>query len=240
MAYYVSGGLHQRWLGVIAAVLVAGGTGVITCMSHVNGVCMAIDNVMSSNALLVGVILAVVSGIIVAGGFKKIASFAQTVVPFMALVYILLALFIIIFNISHVPAVFRMIFQSAFHFRAVGGGILGYTVQQAFRFGMARGIFSNEAGQGTVVNVSSSASVRHPVTQGFLGMAGVFTDTILVCTATGMIILLSGADYHTLTGIALTQAAFSHYFGGAASWILAVALFFFAFTSLIPSIWGDR
>ncbi len=178
-------------------------------------------------------------GLVFGGGFKTLANFAQAVVPFMAVAYTLLGLYVLLANVTQIPEMLSMVFKSAFNFSALGGGMLGYTVQQAFRFGMARGIFSNEAGQGSVVNISSSASARHPVTQGFLGMFGVATDTLVVCSATGMIILMSGVDYTTITGAALTQMAFGTFFGHA-PWIIAITLVFFAFTSLLASIYGGQ
>ncbi|MCI2056944.1 MAG: sodium:alanine symporter family protein [Oscillibacter sp.] len=239
--YNIHYGLHIKWLAVILAITFALGSGMADCMTCVNGIYQSINTVMPVNPWIIGGILAVVAGAIVCGGFKRIARFSESVVPFMALSYLLVSLFILITNFKLLPAMFGMIFSSAFNFRSVGGGVLGFTVAQAFRYGMARGIFSNEAGMGTTSCIHASSSPVHPAVQGTLGMCGVFVDTILVCSATGLVILLSGAWQGSEGGAGLTQAAFGTYVGAAAAPIyIAVALFFFAFTSLVASFYTGR
>jgi AGCS family alanine or glycine:cation symporter len=155
--YYISNGLRIRWLAVLMAVAVALGSGMADCMSHINGIYESLNSVFPCNPWIVGALLSLSAGAIIYGGFRRAAAFSEMVVPFMAVAYILVSLFIVISNLPLLPAVFVTIFRSAFHIRAVGGGVLGYSVMQAFRYGMSRGIFSNEAGMGTTSTISASA-----------------------------------------------------------------------------------
>ena len=237
-AFYIGKGLNMRWLGVIVALIVSVGSGFANAMSHTNAICDAVTNVAPISPLVLGIVLAVASFVIVIGGFRRVSGFASKVVPFMCILYIVLAIWVLVSHITAVPAMFAMVFKAAFNFRAVGGGVAGYTVAQAFRYGMARGIFSNEAGQGSTPHQSSAGAPLHPAVQGFLGASAVAIDTLLVCTATGIIILLSGVDYTQMSGAVLAQAAFKVFFGDVAPYIIAIALFFFAFTSLIASFYG--
>lgn len=238
--YYISNGLRVRWLAILMAVAVALGSGMADCMSHVNGIYESLNSVFHCNPWIVGALLSLSAGAIIYGGFRRAAAFSEMIVPFMAVAYILVSLFIIISNLPLLPKVFATIFRSAFHIRAVGGGVLGYSVMQAFRYGMSRGIFSNEAGMGTTSTISASGSPKHPATQGVLGMCGVFVDTMLICTATGIIILLSGVYDNGESGSFLVQNAFSIFAGSAAPVFIAVTLFFFGFTSLIASFYCGR
>ncbi len=237
-AFYIGNGLHMRWLGIIVAFIISIGSGIANAMSHVNAICNAVDTVVPINKLLVATLLSIAAFAIVLGGFKRVSGFAQKVVPVMAIAYIVIAIFVIITHITKVPAMFGMIFSAAFNGKAAVGGAMGYTVSQAFRYGMARGIFSNEAGQGSTPHSTSSGSPYHPVVQAFLGSVAVAIDTLLICSATGIIILLSEADYGTLSGANLTQAAFTVFFGNTAPIIVAIMLFFFGFTSLVASFYG--
>lgn len=237
-AFYIGNGLHMRWLGVIVALIISVGSGIANAMSHVNAVTNAIQVIYPINSLVLGIILAGTAFIIVIGGFKRVSNFASAVVPFMAITYLLLALFVTVTHISTVPSMLSLVISSAFNFKAVGGGVAGYTVASAFRYGMARGIFSNEAGQGSTPHQTSAGSPLHPAVQSFLSSAAVAIDTLFVCTATGIIVLLSGADYTKFSGAALAQEAFSVFFGPVAPYIVAVMLFFFAFTSLVASFYG--
>ena len=234
IAYYISSGLKWAWLAVPAAFFISM-DGIVSPMLHISALYSSINNVIPSSPLLIGVVLVGAVCVIHIGGFKRIGEVMSKVVPFMCAAYVLLAIFILLTNIGAVPQMFGMVFSCAFSARAVIGGAAGYAIQKAFRYGMARGIFSNEAGQGTTANISASASCRHPVTQGLLGSFGVAVDTLLVCSATGIIILLSGADYTTLSGASLVQEAFTHFLGGAGPTFIAVTLFFFIFTTLITS-----
>lgn len=239
-AYYLAHGAKMKKLAVVAALVVAVGTGLINSMTHSNSITGSVQAIVPVNSIFMGVLLAVVTFAIIMGGLKSLVKFMEAVVPFMAVGYIAIGLIILILNVTRIPEAVGMIVSAAFNPVAVGGGAVGFTVQQAFRFGMSRGVFSNEAGQGSCCYSSSSSSARHPVTQGLLGSAAVAIDTLLVCTVTGMIVLLSGVDFTVMSGAELTQAAFAHFLGGAAPWVIAVALFFFAYTSLLASIYCSQ
>ncbi len=239
LAYFVSDGMKLKWLGKIAAFLVAIGTGMVTVMTCVNGIADAVQTVMPEvRPIYVGMILAVCAGFIVFGGFRRLADFASAVVPFMTAAYVILAFIVLVTHLPQIPGILALVVKSALTPQAAFGGAAGYGIKSAFRYGMARGIFSNEAGQGTTCTISAASDARHPVTQALLGSLGVAVDTLLVCTATGIIILLSGADYTQVTGAALSQMAFGVFFGNMAPWIIAVALLFFAFTSIVSSLYN--
>ena len=179
------------------------------------------------------------SGLIIFGGIRFHFRFAEMVVPFMAMLYLAVALIVVLLNISELPAVFSMIIKSALGFETAVGGGAGYLVSQAIRQGVTRGLFSNEAGMGSGPNAAATATPipHHPATQGLLGMFGVFVDTIVICTATAAIILISGQlDANSgVTGINLTQAALSSQIGSIGHHLIAVAILLFAFTSLIAN-----
>lgn len=234
-AYYMENGLHLKKLAWVTALVLAVGVGFILPAVHIVACTDAVRNIISVPVWVIGFVLAGAVTIVHLGGFKRIANFASGVVPVMCVLYIAAAVIIIIMNIAKVPAVFIMIFSCAFKPSAIAGGAAGYSIKTAFRYGMARGLFSNEAGEGTVSHLSAASSVRHPVTQGFLGAVGVMVDTLLVSTASGLIILLSGVDYINMSGASLVQAAFSSQFGGASEWFIAVAMLLFAFTTLITA-----
>ena len=167
------------------------------------------------------------------GGIERIAKFAQFVVPFMALVYMICALVILVQFSAHIVPVMRQIVVAAFDPAALGGGLAGISVREAIRFGVARGLFSNEAGMGSTPHAHATAQVAHPVQQGMVAFIGVLIDTLLVCTATALIILLTDANLLGLKGAAVTQEAFHIAFGHWGQKLLAVCLTFFAFTTII-------
>ena len=172
---------------------------------------------------------------VIFGGLRRIAQVAEVVVPLMAGLYILAALYVVLSHITLVPAVLKLIVGSAFGAQQVAGGVLGHTVAKAFRYGVSRGLFSNEAGMGSTPNAHATADVNHPARQGFIAMMGVFVDTILVCTATAAIVLLSGALESGKTGIELTQVAIKASLGHAGPIMIGVAIFFFAWTTILAN-----
>ena len=179
---------------------------------------------------IVGVILTILALLIVFGGIHRIAMFSSIIVPVMAIGYFLLALVVIVMNYSLIPSAFRLIVDSAFGIGPMAGGMVGV----AMREGVRRGLFSNEAGEGSAPNVAAAASVSHPVKQGLIQALGVFTDTILVCSCTAFIILLSGLyDSGNMEGISLTQAALESQLGASGKIFVAIAILFFAFSSII-------
>ena len=182
----------------------------------------------------------VIAGLVIVGGLKRIASVTEKLVPFMAVIYLVGALAVFIVNIDQVGAVFASIIKGAFGMRAVGGGIVGSGVAMAVQWGMKRGVFSNEAGLGSSVMVHSSSNVREPVVQGMWGIFEVFADTIIVCTLTAFAVLSSGlVDLETgkvlseNVSTALVAEAFSTVFGGLGGAFIAIAILFFAFSTVL-------
>ncbi|MGL5781237.1 MAG: alanine/glycine:cation symporter family protein, partial [Plesiomonas shigelloides] len=187
----------------------------------------------------VGIGLVVLTAVIIFGGVRTIARVAELIVPVMALVYLLLALYVVGINISKLPDVIALIVKSAFGWQEAAAGTLAYTISQAMINGVKRGLFSNEAGMGSAPNAAAAASPYppHPASQGYVQMLGVFMDTIVICTATAAIILTSGTleTGQGMSGIDLTQRALSTAVGDWGAIFIAVAVFFFAFTSIIAN-----
>ncbi|WP_100333382.1 alanine/glycine:cation symporter family protein [Bacillus alkalisoli] len=232
-AYYISKGLNKKWLGVIFAVLIALTFGLIFNSVQSNTISAAFESAFGFNTVITGIVLAILSGAVIFGGIHRIANFTSVVVPIMAVLYIIIALIVLVLNISQLPAVLSLIVSSAFGFeQAVGGGI-----GAAIMHGVRRGLFSNEAGMGSAPNAAATAHVSHPAKQGFIQTLGVYLDTMVVCTATAFIILVSTDIYNagTYEGINLLQASLSEQIGSWASIFIAIAIFLFAFSSIIGS-----
>ena len=242
---FIEEGLGQRWLGVLFAIVTIVACGFCLTMVQSNGVSMAVQNSFPVSPWISGVALAVLLGIVIVGGVKRIAKVAAVVTPFMALGYIALSLIVIAFHIKDVPAVFGSIFTSAFGINPVCGGIIGSTIAM----GVKRGIFSNEAGQGTGAIVSAAADVPYPAQQGLAQSFSVYVDTLFVCTATALMILTSGT-YNIIdssTGAMLlenapelgnnyagfTQSAVDSVFAGFGSQFVSVAMVFFVFSTIM-------
>lgn len=236
-AYYLEQGLNSKFLAVFFAITCTLGSCIIVAMLQCNSIAAAISNVSTVPRIAVGIFVAILTALVIFGGIKRIATIAQYIVPFMALLYLVVAILTIFVNISKIPAVFSLIFQSAFGVKGLTGGVMGQTVKSAFRYGTARGLFSNEAGQGTTPIVHAAADVRHPVTQGFSAMLGVFMDTLVICSSTAFIILLTDSQVMGLTGIELTQSAVNQVIGSIGPYFLAVCMFLFAWTSLLANIY---
>lgn len=248
--YYIKNGLkkHWHWLAYLFSafgVLTVFGTGNAT---QVNTITTAIDsalfnyNVISEDAaptlnLIIGIVLAVLIGLILLGGVKRIGQVAEKLVPFMAVFYIILAIGVVVININHVPEVFADIFKGAFNPASVTGGVVG-SFFMSMKKGVSRGIFSNEAGLGTGSIAHACADTRKPVKQGFFGIFEVFVDTIVICTLTALVILCSGVPvgYGQAAGAELTISGFTSTYGGWVSIFTAVAMCCFAFSTIIG--WG--
>ena len=229
-AYYIQRGLHKRWMAVLFAVLITVQFGLSNNSIQANTICGAMQEAFGWSPIWVGVALAVMALFIVFGGIRRIARVSAVLVPVMAIGYIVLALVVIAMNIQAVPHVLKIIVSSAFGLEQTVGGALGATIM----IGVKRGLFSNEAGEGSAPNVAATASVTHPVKQGLIQALGVFTDTLLVCSGTAFIILISGLyNVPELNGIMLTQAALQSEIGAAGPVFVAVAIFLFAFSSII-------
>ncbi|MFD1394792.1 alanine/glycine:cation symporter family protein [Kroppenstedtia eburnea] len=242
-AYYIEKGLKLKWYAVLFAIVTVMATGLFLPGVQANSIASAMNNAFGLSPLMTGIGLIIILGIIIFGGVKRIANVAQVVVPFMALGYILVALLLIILNISELPNVLKLIFSSAFGTDASFGGILG----AAIAWGVKRGIYSNEAGQGTAPHAAAAAEVSHPAKQGLVQAFSVYIDTLFVCTATAFMILITGM-YNVQpeggqmivnnlgkveAGPYFTQAAVESSLPGFGAPFVAIALFFFAFTTIM-------
>ena len=229
-AYYILHGLHCKWLAVLFAALVPITFGMSFNMIQSNTICDAMEMAFGVNHIVVGCVLAVIALLIVFGGIQRISHVSNIVVPFMAVGYLVIAIIVIGMNITELPRVFMQIIDGAFGIEPVAGGTLGMTIIM----GVKRGLFSNEAGEGSTPNVAATAAVTHPVKQGLVQALGVFTDTLVVCSCTAFIILLSGVLTTTsLNGVELTQMALQSQLGGIGPVFIAIAIMLFAFTSIL-------
>jgi len=229
-AYYMLHGLHSKWLGVAFSIFITITFGMANQVMQSNQISTSIADTAGISPFVLALILAALTGVIIVGGIHRIAGFAAVVVPFMAIAYLILAIFVIATNITAVPEVFRLIISDAFGFEQAAGGAVGITIMQ----GVKRGLFSNEAGEGSAPNAAATAETSHPVRQGLVQSLGVFTDTLLVCSCTAMIILLSGVyQSGDADGILLTTRALETEIGSAAKYFISVAIFFFAYSSII-------
>lgn len=229
-AYYILHGLHCRWMSVLFAALITLTFGLSYNSIQSNTICSAMNHAFGFNELTVGIVLAVVATFIAFGGIHRIAHVSSIIVPIMAVGYFLLAVFIVLMNIGQIPHIFKLIVSNAFGFEQFAGGTLGMTMMA----GVKRGLFSNEAGEGSAPNVAATAHVSHPVKQGLVQSLGVYTDTLLVCSCTAFIILISGLYGNPeLNGIALTQSALQTEVGAVGPIFVAIAIFLFAFSSII-------
>lgn len=231
-AFYLSKGVGSKALAAFFAVSIIVALGFIGNMVQANSIGYAFDNAFGIHPLIVGLVLAGLAGLIFRGGVSSIASFTSKVVPFMALLYIVGSLWILLTNLPAIGAGLKMIVVGAFDPMAATGGVLGATIKEAVRYGVARGLFSNEAGMGSTPHAHAVARVKHPVEQGVVAMFGVFFDTFVILTITALVILTIPID-GTVTGIALTQGAFQASMGGFGNIFIAVALLFFAFSTII-------
>ncbi|MEY0066635.1 alanine/glycine:cation symporter family protein [Providencia rettgeri] len=239
-SYYMQKGLNQRWMGVLFSIFLIIAFGLVFNAVQANSIAQATAVAFDFNPIYVGIGLVLLSGVIIFGGLKSIAKVAELVVPVMALAYLLLAFWVVGHHIERLPEVFMLIIRNAFGLQEAAGGAVGYGVAQAMTQGIQRGLFSNEAGMGSAPNAAASAAPYppHPASQGYVQMLGVFMDTIVICSATAIIILSSGvleSGMDNINGIELTQLALSSAVGSWGSTFIAIAIFFFAFTSIIAN-----
>lgn len=233
-AYYITQGLGQRWLGILFALSLIFCFGFVYEAVQSNTIAAAAELAWGWNKHAVGVALMILTAPIIFGGIRRVAKWSEAIVPVMAVLYLAMALYIVAANIEMVPQVFGLIFNNAFNFDAAGGGLLGGLISQTMMMGIKRGLYSNEAGQGSAPNAAAAAEVKHPVSQGMIQMLGVFVDTIIVCSCTAFIVLISGVpsggDY---SGAQITQMAIVAQVGEWGADFLAVVLFMFAFSTII-------
>ncbi len=230
-AYYMQHGLGRRWMGILFAALMIFTFGLSNQIVQSNTLCTAISDAAGWDIRWVAATLTLMTLIIIFGGIQRIARFCAVVVPFMAVGYLLLAIYIMTVHISHVPEVLSLIVKSAFGWHQAAGGAVGIAVMQGIR----RGLFSNEAGEGSAPNAAATAAISHPVKQGLLQSFGVFVDTIVICTCTALIILLSGLYNGEHDGILLTSRAMSHHLGSMGAWYLTAAIILFAYSTIIAN-----
>ncbi len=252
-AYYIEKGLHSKVFAIFFAVVTIIGLGFLSTPIQSNGIAISFNNTFGIDKWLIGICLAVLFATIIIGGVKRIAKIAEIVAPFMAIIYVVISIVILIVNASEVPTVLREIVESAFGIREAFAGILGYTISM----GVRRGLFSNEAGQGSGAIVAASADVSHPVKQGFVQAFSVYIDTLLVCTATAVMILacrtynIIDPEGHIVFAspvaslgepdVSYTTAAIATFLGENASGIfVSIALFFFAFTTAMAYYYNSE
>jgi AGCS family alanine or glycine:cation symporter len=248
-AFYIERGLGVKWFAVLFAIVSIISAGLLLPGVQANSVADGIQNAFNIDTWKSGVVVAVIFGAIVFGGVKRIAKFTEFVVPIMAIAYILIVLVIIVIDIDQLPGVIALVFKSAFNMEAGFGAVFGLAIQ----WGVKRGIYSNEAGQGTAPHIAAAANVSHPTKQGLVQSFSVYIDTLLVCSATGFMLLITGrynvqdpvlaADGTTkflyegaknvTVGPGFTQSAMDSVLPGFGSYFVAIALFFFAFTTIL-------
>ncbi len=232
-AYYIQLGTGKRWWAVTFAVLITLTFGIAFNSVQSNTIADAFATSFGIPQYLTGISVTVLTLCIIFGGIQSIARFSQWVVPIMAVAYMLVAIVIVCINITHIPAIFALIIDNAFGIDQAMGGTIG----AAMTMGIKRGLFSNEAGEGSTPNAAATASVSHPVKQGLIQALGVYTDTLVICTCTAFIILCSGVWEEGHDGIVLTQHAIDSQMGtqGLGASFISVAIFFFAFTSIVAN-----
>ena len=235
-AYYMKKGLKQPWMGMLFAVLISITFGFAFNSVQSNTICAAAEHAFGFNHIILGGVLTLLTLLIIFGGIQRIARVSSIIVPVMALGYVGLALVIVALNITHLPGVIALIVSHAFGWEQALAGGVGMALMQ----GIKRGLFSNEAGMGSAPNAAATAHVSHPVKQGLIQTLAVFTDTLLICTCTAFIILFSGAPLDgSANGVQLTQQALTNEIGSSGSIFVAVALFFFAFSSILGNYYGE-
>ncbi len=235
-AYYMLHGLHHRWMGIVFGIGIIATFGMANQMIQSRTICDATSVALGIDPVVMALVLMVLTMVVIFGGVQRISHFSAIVVPIMAVGYLLLSLYILIANIGQVPAMFRLIVGSAFGLRQAGGAVVGVAVMQ----GVKRGLFSNEAGEGSAPHAAATASISHPIKQGLLQAMGVFVDTLVICTCTAFVILLSGLYDNGEDGSILTGTALHFHLGAWGRWYLTTIVFLFAFSTIIAnSFYGE-
>ena len=253
---YIERGLGWKWLAVIFSIFCLMASFGIGNMTQVNSIAQAMDTSFSVPQLATGIVIAVLVGLVIVGGIKRIASVTEKIVPFMVIAYLVGGLACIVVHAEQILPALKLIFTEAFSMQSAAGGVAGYGMMLAVKRGISRGVFSNEAGLGSSVMVHSASNVKEPVVQGMWGVFEVFADTIIVCTITALVVLTSGVydigayaselaatgDITVLpNGVALTSAAFSQTFGQWGGMFISIALMLFAFSTILGwSYYGER
>ena len=234
--YYITTafkGKFGKFLAGFFAVAITLALGFFGCMVQSNSISATMETAFGIPSWVVGIVLIVICAFIFLGGVQRLASVTEKVVPLMAAVFLFGGLIVLVVRIKYIPETFAMIFRYAFEPQAIVGGGFGYAIKLAISQGAKRGLFSNEAGLGSTPHAHALAKVKQPQDQGAVAILGVFVDTFVVLTLTGLVLITSGLIPEGLTGTALTQAAFSQAFGGFGPIFIAVCMFFFAFSTII-------
>lgn len=247
--YYLEKGLHQKWLAVLFAVFALTASFGIGNMTQANSIAVALNTSFHLNKLAIGIVLAIIVALVIIGGIKRISTITSYLVPFMAIFYVVLGAALLITHASYIPAAFKYIFECAFNPQAIFGGGLGYTMMMAMRYGFARGVFSNEAGLGSAPIAHAAANTKGAVNQGLWGVFEVFLDTMVICTITGLSVVIFGLglpDYAMngfggLEGSDLAIAAFSNGLGSWGGYGIAIATVLFAGSTIFGwSYYGEK
>ena len=231
--YYIAKGLGLKWLGLLFAFFGFVASFGIGCMVQSHSVSVALQDSMGINVWITGLLLMIFTAFVIIGGIRRIALFTEKIVPFMSIVYFLSVLVIIIVNYDKILSAFYLILYSAFNPTAAAGGFAGVAVRDAMRYGVARGIFSNEAGLGSTPIAHAAAMTNNSVKQGLISMMGVFFDTIVICSMTALGILLTDSWYSGLTTTALTNASFQSVYGHFGPVIVSISLVLFAYSTIL-------
>lgn len=228
-AYYMQIGLKRKWMGIVFAILITGTFGMAYQIFQSNTMCDALSNAFGWDKIWLGIVFTLCTLVIIFGGAQRVARFSSIIAPIMAIGYIILALIIVIVNFEAIPSVFKMIIEGAFGIEQVTGGTIGAAIMQ----GIKRGLFSNEAGEGSAPNAAAAAETSHPVKQGLVQALGVFVDTLLICSCTAFIILSTGSLSSGLDGILLTNMAVESKLGVWGRYFLTATIFMLAYSTII-------
>lgn len=228
-AYYIKKGLGNKWFAGLFAVLLIFTFGFAFNSVQSNTIASAYQTAFGIPPLYSGIVITLLTLFIIFGGIKRIAKFSQSVIPLMAVAYLIMAIVVIVLRIDRIPEVFSMIISDAFGWEQAMGGGVGVAIEM----GVKRGLFSNEAGMGSAPNVAATADVSHPVKQGLIQSLSVYTDTLIICSCTAFIILCSGIFNTGIDGIQLTQMSLTNEVGPWGAYFIAIIILFFAFTSII-------
>jgi len=241
--YFITNGLGKnwKWLAVLFALFGTFASFGIGCMVQSNSVALSAESTFGVPVMVTGIVLAILTGAVIIGGIKRIGAFTEKLVPFMAAIYIVGGLWLIIANASKLPLAFSLIFTNAFTGTAAVGGFSGTVMMQAIRYGVARGIFSNEAGLGSAPIAHAAATTDHPVRQGLWGVFEVFMDTIIICSITALSIMVTGVWESGESGAVLSAMAFNTGLPGVGKYIVSVGLILFAYSTILGwEYYGER
>ncbi|WP_299734443.1 sodium:alanine symporter family protein [uncultured Endozoicomonas sp.] len=241
--YYIKNGLGPKWawLGMLFAIFASIAAFGIGNTVQANSVADVLDSNFGIPAIATGVVMMVLVGAVLLGGVRRIGAVAGALVPFMAIAYLIAGLLVLGINADKLPEAFELIFTYAFTEHAAEGGFAGAAVWMAIRFGVARGVFSNEAGLGSAPIAHAASQTKDPVRQGLIAMLGTFIDTLIICSITGLAIITSGLWMSGESGAALTSAAFAQALPGVGNYVIAIALSVFAFTTILGwALYGER